>query len=99
MQRLGRLPTSWRKFALCSGHDPELWFLVSQDGGAKAVAICTVCPVRLDCLDWALEHHERGGIWGGISARRREQMRAHARAAVGRPREASLGRSLEARRV
>jgi WhiB family redox-sensing transcriptional regulator len=80
--RLGRLPTPWRQFALCLGHDSDLWFPVERDGGAVAVAICSACPVRLDCLGWAIEHDERQGIWGGISARRRDQMRADSRAAT-----------------
>jgi WhiB family transcriptional regulator, redox-sensing transcriptional regulator len=79
---LGQPPTPWRQFALCLGHDSDLWFPVERDGGAGAVAICSACPVRLDCLGWALEHNERQGIWGGISAGRREQMRADARAAA-----------------
>jgi hypothetical protein len=43
------------------------------------VAICALCPVRLACLDWAIEHNERNGIWGGVSARSRQRMRAGAR--------------------
>ena len=51
----------WRQLALCLGHDPDLWFPVDSDGGARAVSICTVCPVRLDCLAWAIENNERNG--------------------------------------
>jgi WhiB family redox-sensing transcriptional regulator len=65
----------WRRFALCLGHPSDLWYPVGSDGGAEAIAICSVCPVRLDCLRWAVEHREREGIWGGISAKRRKQMR------------------------
>jgi WhiB family transcriptional regulator, redox-sensing transcriptional regulator len=68
----------WRQFALCRGRDPDLWFPVESDG-AEAVAICLVCPVRHDCLDWAMEHNERNGIWGGVSARKRQRMRAERR--------------------
>jgi WhiB family transcriptional regulator, redox-sensing transcriptional regulator len=69
----------WRRRALCLGQDPEMWFPVGS-GGVEAVAICAVCPVRLDCLRWALETNELDGIWGGVSARRRQRMRADARA-------------------
>jgi WhiB family redox-sensing transcriptional regulator len=68
----------WRRRALCRGQDPEMWYPVDA-GGVEAVAICAVCTVRLDCLTWALENNERDGIWGGISARRRQRMRAEAR--------------------
>ena len=69
----------WRQSALCFGHDPDLWFPLDSDGGVSAVAICSLRPVRFACLDWAIEHNERNGIWGGVSARRRQRMRAEAR--------------------
>lgn len=69
----------WRELALCLGHDPDLWFPQESDGGANAIRICSACPVRLDCLAWAIEHNERTGIWGGISARKRQRIRAEIR--------------------
>jgi WhiB family redox-sensing transcriptional regulator len=71
--------TPWRQFAMCLGHEPDLWFPIDSDGGARAVSICSVCPVRLDCLAWAIEHNERNGIWGGVSARKRQRIRAELR--------------------
>lgn len=32
---------------------------------ATAKAICTTCPVMLDCLEGAIERHEPWGVWGG----------------------------------
>jgi WhiB family redox-sensing transcriptional regulator len=32
---------------------------------AAAKAICTTCPVMLDCLEGAIERHEPWGVWGG----------------------------------
>jgi WhiB family redox-sensing transcriptional regulator len=34
----------------------------------KAKAICAVCPIRAECLEYALRHPARYGIWGGLSA-------------------------------
>jgi WhiB family transcriptional regulator, redox-sensing transcriptional regulator len=65
----------WGQWASCLGHDPEMWYPTDVRGGAEAVAICTECPVQLDCLGWALEHNERVGIWGGVSAKRRQRIR------------------------
>jgi WhiB family redox-sensing transcriptional regulator len=31
----------------------------------QAKAICGLCPVRRDCLSYALEIREQHGIWGG----------------------------------
>ena len=69
----------WRQFALCLGHEPDLWFPTDSDGGARALSICAACPVRPDCLAWALEHNEKEGIWGGVSPRKRQRMRAELR--------------------
>ena len=35
-----------------------------------AIAVCRTCPVREECLDYALEHHELG-VWGGTTERER----------------------------
>lgn len=32
---------------------------------AQAVAICSECPVRPECLRYAFRHRERIGVWGG----------------------------------
>jgi WhiB family redox-sensing transcriptional regulator len=68
--------TPWQQFALCRGRDPDLWFPTEPGDSPAAVNICSACPVRSDCLCWAIEHNERHGIWGGVSARRRQRMRA-----------------------
>jgi hypothetical protein len=46
---------SWRQSALFFGHDPDLWFPLDPDGGIGAEATCSLCPVRIDCVDWAVE--------------------------------------------
>jgi hypothetical protein len=33
--------------------------------GTKSMPGGEACPVRLDCLGWAVEHKERDGIWSG----------------------------------
>jgi WhiB family transcriptional regulator, redox-sensing transcriptional regulator len=70
-----RASQRWRRLGLCVGLDPELWYPIGS-GGSNAVAICMQCPVRLDCLGWALAHNETDGIWGGVSAPERERMRS-----------------------
>lgn len=35
-----------------------------------AIAVCRACPVREECLDYALEHGELG-MWGGTTERQR----------------------------
>jgi WhiB family redox-sensing transcriptional regulator len=36
------------------------------------------CPVRAECLAYALEHDERFGIWGGLSERERRRLKREA---------------------
>ncbi|MGD2044020.1 MAG: WhiB family transcriptional regulator, partial [Acidimicrobiia bacterium] len=41
----------------------------------KAKAVCSVCPVIEDCLQYALETNQRSGIWGGTSEKERKSLR------------------------
>jgi WhiB family redox-sensing transcriptional regulator len=34
---------------------------------ARAKSICAECPVRAECLDYALSIREPHGIWGGLT--------------------------------
>ncbi|MHB8465549.1 MAG: WhiB family transcriptional regulator, partial [Acidimicrobiales bacterium] len=55
-----------------------------SDGAGVAVArrICALCPVRDECLMYALSEGITHGVWGGASDRERQRMRA-ARARAG----------------
>lgn len=56
----------WTDLAACVGQDPELWFPLGD--GAKAKAVCASCPVRADCLRFALDSGLDDGIFGGLDA-------------------------------
>ena len=49
-------------------YDAEWWWpQYGNDSCIRvALAICVTCLVRDRCLDYALEHNEREGIWGGL---------------------------------
>lgn len=49
----------------CLTHDPELWFAESPADVERAKELCSSCPVRMTCLDGALERREPWGVWGG----------------------------------
>lgn len=62
----------WRARAKCRDHDPELWFpiqvrnkKVRREASLPARAICFECPVRQECLAWAIKTAERWAIAGG----------------------------------
>ncbi len=61
-------PPGWMKQGACVGKDPKLW---SGKACANAVAICRACPVRVDCLAYAIHENITEGTWGGMSARQR----------------------------
>ena len=57
---------AWREEAPCAG-DPEMWFAdLRSDDTAQARAICAGCPVRYDCLDYAVRTRPVDGIWAGL---------------------------------
>ena len=69
---------NWQGQAVCGG--ARAWLFFGPDGETelerriredKAKAICASCPVRVRCLDYALEHHVRSGVWGGLNERER----------------------------
>ena len=50
-----------------------------DDAASVAISICRYCPVRLSCLQYALEHREVHGIWGGLMPHQRAAMAAQRR--------------------
>jgi WhiB family redox-sensing transcriptional regulator len=66
---------SWQEQGACRGMDPDLWFPDRGESSVEGKRICREqCPVRFECLEYALEAHERG-LWGGYSERERRRMR------------------------
>ena len=68
----------WMDDAACASVGSDLWF--PERGGAtrQAKLICHGCPVKAECLDYALEHNEVFGIWGGLSTHERRALRLRA---------------------
>lgn len=75
-----RRKASWHDRSACLGEDPDLF---SPDGTAgkwvqviaDAKAICNRCPVRADCLEWALDTRQEFGILGGLTEDERWNLR------------------------
>jgi WhiB family transcriptional regulator, redox-sensing transcriptional regulator len=71
----------WHSAAACRHADWELFFPEGTAGPAlrqagQAKRICMACPVRVECLTWALRHGVEFGIWGGTSPEQRRALRA-----------------------
>ncbi|TMK81786.1 MAG: WhiB family transcriptional regulator, partial [Actinobacteria bacterium] len=45
------------------------------DEEAEALSICATCPVRAQCLDYAIRNRETYGIWGGTTPDQRRRIR------------------------
>jgi WhiB family redox-sensing transcriptional regulator len=69
----------WQHRGACRGLDPNLFFPERGESVKEAKAVCARCPVRAECLKYALENHELHGIWGGFSERERRQLRRQRR--------------------
>ena len=56
----------WRDQAFCAG-TPDLWFSDPRTReAARARTLCADCPVRYDCLDYAISSRPACGIWAGL---------------------------------
>lgn len=62
---------SWYASALCAQTDPEAFFPETGRSNREAKRICQQCEVQANCLEYALTHGLRFGIWGGLSERER----------------------------
>ena len=70
----------WVYRARCKDEDRELFFPVGATGPSvaqveMAKAICAVCDVRKDCLEWALSTGQDSGVWGGLTEEERRAVR------------------------
>lgn len=73
----------WRSYASCRSVDISVFFPRSDLFSNRAKLICSTCPVRQQCLAWAMATHQRDGIWGGKTADERRRL-ARRRAPTGR---------------
>ncbi|EYT79410.1 MULTISPECIES: WhiB family transcriptional regulator [unclassified Streptomyces] len=81
---------NWREHAACRHEDPDLFFPIGTTGPAlvqteQAKAVCGRCPVREECLRWALDTDQTIGVWGGTGEDERRALRR--RRAVARRRQ------------
>ena len=78
-ERISNQRLAWADSGSCTNADPDLFFPQPGADTSYARSICRGCPVRLHCLDYALESGQKHGIWGGMteSQRRRLRRRSH----------------------
>ncbi len=71
---------AWRDLATCRFADVEMFFPIGDSDEAEeavtaAKAMCRTCPVRIACLEFALETRQVDGIWGGTTEDERRRLR------------------------
>jgi WhiB family redox-sensing transcriptional regulator len=69
---------SWHAEAACRGVSVDIFFPDSHEDPRNAIAVCTSCPVRTECLNYALDDPSLKGVWGATSARERSRLRQQA---------------------
>lgn len=72
----------WQDRAACIDMDPNLWFPEDEPlkeqrlwMEATAKAQCAICPVRMECLQYALRNREEFGTWGGYNSEEVHRLR------------------------
>ena len=76
-QRSGGIPdTDWMGEGLCRTTPHIDFFPTTGAGVAAARKVCAKCPVRPECLEYALQEGVTHGVWGGSSDRERQRQRA-----------------------
>lgn len=77
-----RIEESWQIKAACRGPQAAVFFPPSQferkedklERERRAKDICVTCPVKKECLDYAVSIREQHGIWGGLNEVERKQL-------------------------
>ena len=62
----------WLKRAACLGSSTETFYL--EDRPLDALMICSICPVKSECFEYAIKHEEYG-VWGGSTEQDRRTYR------------------------
>lgn len=66
----------WFSKGKCKEFDTDLFYPEPGEvaKSKKAISVCQGCPVRAECLTWAMNQPETFGVWGGFSYRSRTKL-------------------------
>jgi WhiB family transcriptional regulator, redox-sensing transcriptional regulator len=70
----------WMAESACRDEDRSTFFVKRGQDVRPARAICARCPVRVQCLEYALTIHDLEGIWAGTSPMERRRLRRQRKA-------------------
>lgn len=66
--------SSWVHYAACSSNPAPFQAKVEDIDACRA--ICSECPVRQRCLEYAVANEERWGVWGGLTYKERKAQKS-----------------------
>jgi hypothetical protein len=68
----------------CRGLGTDLFFEQTAEARSRARALCTACPIRQACQDWAVAFEEYG-FWANTTPGQRKRIRRDQTLALVRP--------------
>jgi WhiB family redox-sensing transcriptional regulator len=74
-----RTDVEWRDEVACRDEDTDIFFPLTDEDAGPALAICATCPVREECLEFALITRQDDGVWGGLTETQRRRLRRRRR--------------------
>jgi WhiB family redox-sensing transcriptional regulator len=74
-----RTDFAWRDAAACRGLDTNVFFPLTDEEADEAKTVCAACPVREECLEFALLTRQNDGVWGGLTEAERRRLRRRRR--------------------
>ena len=80
-QRYGALIAAMEEHGdpICRTSDPDMWFPETGEGNSHSIkiakAFCAECPLLNECRNYAIAAKEPHGIWGGMDAMQRNNLR------------------------
>jgi WhiB family transcriptional regulator, redox-sensing transcriptional regulator len=65
----------WHQEAACRGRGPNAFVRGPRSDYGSMRELCESCPVRLECLEFALSDESLTGLWGGTTDMERRLIR------------------------
>lgn len=62
----------WAELGACADQPMADFFEAHSHKQVRAFAICSFCPVQLQCLEYAITNRIDDGIWGGTNKQDRK---------------------------
>jgi WhiB family redox-sensing transcriptional regulator len=82
MAQTQRTLENWRQQSACRDMDPNIFFPATDEEAGTAKAVCAACPVRQECLEYAIATRQDDGVWGGLDETQRRRLRRRRQAAA-----------------